>query len=123
MDQMKVPASVSNRDMSYDVIGPYKEGTTSLNSIDPKFFNEVAQFAHFGVAAFIYLAIGHIAAKRGFFHWSWYGALIALGVVAAAVKEFWYDKNFENEATRGSDLEDFTFYVLGIAAAVATLIL
>jgi hypothetical protein len=96
------------------LIGPAPKDNAPVNVIDPAFFYEVSQFAHAGVAGLIYLSIGHIAQKHNFFHWYWYGALIGLGVVAAAVKEFYYDPRFENEATRGSDLEDFSFYMLGI---------
>jgi hypothetical protein len=101
-------------------IGPPSK-TGDVNVIDPAFFNEVAQFAHAGVACSIYLSIGYIAEKHSVFSWLWYGILILTGVVAAGVKEFWYDANFENQATRGSDLEDFSFYVLGIVIAVIVL--
>jgi hypothetical protein len=37
------------------------------------------------------------------------------------VKEFWWDENYEDAATRGSNLEDWSYYVAG--AAVALLIL
>jgi hypothetical protein len=43
-------------------------------------------------------------------------------VLFAAVKEFWYDHTYESPQTRGSDLEDFLFYVLGAAAELLILI-
>jgi hypothetical protein len=104
------------------LIGPKPKGNDPVNVIDPKFFNEVAQFAHAGVAGLIYLSLAHIAMKFDLFKWSWYGALIVIGVAAAGVKEFWYDPHYENVATRGSDFEDFAFYLVGILIAVAVIV-
>jgi len=79
-------------------------------------FNEVAQASHFFIAAWAVAtseAIWHGKARL----WA------ALGVVVfAAVKEFWYDHTYEAPATRGSDLEDFLFYALGVAAELLILI-
>jgi len=36
----------------------------------------------------------------------------------AAVKEFWYDQNYETPEVRGSNLRDFLFYLLGDALAI-----
>jgi hypothetical protein len=35
-------------------------------------------------------------------------------VIVAAWKEFWYDARDEGPVERGSDLEDFSFYCLGV---------
>jgi hypothetical protein len=103
------------------LIGPAPKGDTPVNVIDPKFFNEVAQFAHVGVAGLIYLTVGVIALKQGLFSWKWYGPLVGVGVALAAWKEGYYDPRHENAATRGSDLEDFSFYMLGILIAQVVL--
>jgi hypothetical protein len=103
------------------LIGPSLRQGEPINIISPAFFNEVSQFAHTGVVGYIYLAIGHVAQRRGFFHWSWYGVLIGVGVALAAWKEGYYDVHHENAATRGSGLEDFAFYMVGILIAVLAL--
>lgn len=109
-------------DVNATLIGPKPKQGDPVNVIDPKFFNEVSQFAHAGVAGLIYLSIGHVAQKHDFFDWLWYGILIAAGVGLAAFKEFWYDPHYENPATRGSDLEDFSFYLVGISIAVVVIL-
>jgi hypothetical protein len=96
-----------------------EEKAPAPNGIDPKFFNEVSQFAHFFAAATVYLTIflvllaGHWYTPRRLLLW------VIPGVALAAFKEFWYDKHDENAETRGSDLEDFSFYVLGIVYGVS----
>jgi hypothetical protein len=49
-----------------------------------------------------------------------HAALIAaaVGTVAAALKEFWYDQNYETVDTRGSNLLDFSMYEIGIIAGL-----
>jgi len=84
------------------------------SSIDPKFFNEVAQTAHF----FTTYAISFTCAMK----WGWKGWVVAtIGIWIYAVwHEFFYDPRKENAATRGSDLEDFIWLVSGpLVAAVA----
>jgi len=39
---------------------------------------------------------------------------IIIGTALAAAKEFWYDYVYEDACTRGSSLEDFGFYEIGI---------
>ncbi|MGA7919065.1 MAG: hypothetical protein WCA38_05285 [Candidatus Acidiferrales bacterium] len=97
---------------------PNKREKLAANSIDPKFFNEVSQFAHFFSAATVYLSFRIVAVHLHKFSWKWTWIIVACGVALAAWKEFWYDKHDENKATRGSDLEDFTFYMLGIGYAL-----
>lgn len=69
---------------------------------DPSLEN-VGQSAHVFFAAFLVLA----------FHGNWYA--VGAMVVFAAVKEFWYDENYETADVRGSNLRDFAYYMLGIA--------
>lgn len=79
-------------------------------------FNEVAQASHFFIAAW---AVGTSQAiwRGNAKFWA------CLGIVLfAAIKEFWYDHTYESPETRGSDLEDFLFYVLGAAAQLVILI-
>jgi hypothetical protein len=81
------------------------------NTIDPKFFNQVAQIAHTSAT----FGISYIAVTK--FHW--WGFLVAsVGIVIYAVwHEFIHDPIAENPATRGSDLEDFIFLCFGPALA------
>jgi ABC-type uncharacterized transport system permease subunit len=89
-----------------------KSAEAGENVIDPKFFNLVAQIAHFSATYAIVLTFGKFS--------GWTGIAVAapVCVVYAAVHEFWYDPHYENPVTRGSDLEDFLFLVAGAAAAV-----
>jgi hypothetical protein len=89
-----------------------KQASPGENVIDPKFFNFVAQVAHFFATYGIVFTFGK------FWHWTGIAVAAALCVVYAAVHEFWYDPRYENPVTRGSDLEDFLFLVAGVAAAV-----
>jgi len=81
--------------------------------ITTKLFNQVAQGGHFcaGLAA--------VWGGAALFGRPVIGALLI--TTWAAVKEFWYDKNFETEEVRGSDLEDFLFYTGGAAVALGAL--
>jgi hypothetical protein len=85
-------------------------------AISPKTFNRNSQYAHFGMAAAIYLTIGRFS-----FHWMLY--LAPVGIALAAWKEFWYDRHYESDEERGSDLEDFAFYCIGIAYAAVVVAL
>lgn len=97
----------------------------SLNGreIDPKFFNTVAQFAHFGMMFFV-MMICCLVGRKIFGHW-WSGMAVG-GVVCLAYgiwHEFFWDPTHENEATSGGkkgDEEDFFYLELGacIAAVV-----
>ena len=83
------------------------------NGIDPKFFNEVSQFAHWGVMFSIAITLA--------IFFGWKGLLVAgLGEIPYAVwHEYYYDPRFENAATRGSDTEDFIFLMLGLVSAAS----
>ena len=67
------------------------------------------QAAHASVAA-IAMASLHHHAPHGVI-WA-----LAVGVPAAAFKEFWWDYHYEDAATRGSSLLDFSMYMVGLAA-------
>jgi hypothetical protein len=79
-------------------------------------FNEVAQAAHFFIGAWA-VATSQAIWRGNAKFWASLGVLLF-----AAVKEFWYDHTYESPATRGSDLEDFLFYVFGVAVELLILI-
>lgn len=89
-----------------------KQARQGENVIDPKFFNFVAQMAHFAVM------YGIVTTFSKF--WGWRGVDVSapLCLLYAVVHEFWYDPRYENSITRGSDVEDFTFLTLGVVAAI-----
>jgi hypothetical protein len=87
-----------------------------MKAIDPGTFNRNSQYAHFGMAATIYLIIGRYS--HSVMLW-----LLPVGVALAAWKEFYWDKHKEPADERGSDLEDFSFYCLGMAVALAVVML
>lgn len=89
-----------------------KLASSGENVIDPKFFNFVAQVAHFFTTYGIVLTFGK------FWHWTGIAIASPLCVAYAALHEFWWDPRHENAVTRGSDLEDFAFLIAGVAAAV-----
>lgn len=49
--------------------------------------------------------------------WIWLAAVLMTAFAAA--KEFWYDNIWETAEERGSNLRDFTFYLVGQVAALA----
>lgn len=79
-------------------------------------FNEVAQASHFFIGAWA-VATSQAIWRGDAKFWASLGVLLF-----AAVKEFWYDHTYESPETRGSDLEDFLFYVFGVAAELVILI-
>jgi len=81
--------------------------------IDPKTFNMVAQNAHWE-AGMCWIFGGIILFGPGVMWW-----FLGIGVVVTAWKEFWYDYKYETEIVRGSSLEDFVFYCVGLFGAVA----
>jgi hypothetical protein len=82
------------------------------NYIDPRDFNRNSQIAHFFTMAFLntvwsyfWLITGHpVVAVSG----------VVPSMAYGVIHEFWYDPRFENKATRGSDLEDFGFLMVGM---------
>lgn len=54
--------------------------------------------------------------------WWTYGTIILL-TVGTAIKEFWYDQNFEPVEIRGSNLRDFLGYLYGNCMAMFTLVI
>lgn len=77
--------------------------------------DEVAQASHVAIGAAV------VALTSARFHGP--SKYIAAGIVVAlaAVKEFWFDQNFEDAVTRGSNLEDWSYYVLGCVVALLIL--
>jgi hypothetical protein len=79
---------------------------------DKQLSNIFFQLGHFlgGYAAVVTLALFHVH------HW----LLVSIvGVTGwAAFKEFYIDKKYEDPTMRGSDLEDFIFYIVGLAAGI-----
>lgn len=77
--------------------------------------DEVAQGSHVAIAAAV---VGLCSAR-------WHGPskyIAAIVVVLlAALKEFWFDRKYEDAATRGSDVEDWSYYVVGTALALLVL--
>jgi hypothetical protein len=74
-------------------------------------FNLVAQLSHFGWGA---LAVALPSAV-----WSPVAGTLcgAVFVAYAAVKEFWYDYEYEEPEVRGSSLQDFLFQLAGVLFA------
>jgi len=90
------------------------------NTINPAFFNFVAQVAHFSATYAITLTLMLWTQVRQKHRW----LLVFLLILAyACFHEFWYDPRFENVVTRGSDIEDWSFLVAGsfVAEVIAHL--
>ena len=75
-------------------------------------WQEVGQTTH--VLAGLLVILGPIALFGARF---WYVWALAL-VLFASVKEFWYDENYETADERGSNLEDFGFYMVGLVVGI-----
>lgn len=69
------------------------------------------QAAHLSVAALAMAALHHHV-PHGVI-WAF-----AVGVPAAAIKEFWWDYKYEDAATRGSSLLDFSMYLCGLIIGI-----
>jgi len=82
---------------------------SSNNGISEKFFNYVSQMAHWATMAFGSLTLAL------FFGWPGVAVSNVLGIIYAAWHEFYWDPRHENLETRGSDVEDFLFLLLGLA--------
>ena len=84
------------------------------DSISPELFNEVAQLGHFaGGLAAIWGSI--VLFGSGSVWWA-FGTL----AVVAGVKEFWWDQHHESAVVRGSNFEDWSFYMLGAMGAIVS---
>lgn len=88
----------------------------TLRSIDPRFLNIVSQLSHFAWGALTMLVAAMFIPQ--YFYYVWVGF-----AVCAGIKEFWYDFNYEDADTRGSDLLDFSVYIAGSFAAFSLLLL
>jgi hypothetical protein len=84
------------------------------DGIDPAFFNQVAQIAHFSATYALTLTAMLFTKLQSKHRW-----LVVFGLIVAyaCFHEGWYDPHFENAATRGSDVEDWCFLVAGSVAA------
>jgi len=82
------------------------------DSISPELFNEVAQLGHF--AAGLAVIWGSIVLFGSGSVWWAFGTL----AVVAGVKEFWWDQHHESAVVRGSNFEDWSFYMLGATGAI-----
>jgi hypothetical protein len=77
-------------------------------------FNEEAQFSHVVLAALIivwFAFIGH----------SFLGVFLAVSF--GALKEFIYDHYYEDAETRGSDWQDFVYYLVGTGLGIILVLL
>jgi hypothetical protein len=81
-------------------------------TITRKLFNQVAQLGHFAGGAAITLATV-VLWRASYAPFAGFGIVVVL----AAIKEFWFDEHYESAEVRGSNLEDFSFYLLGAGAA------
>lgn len=77
-------------------------------------FNKVSQNAH--VLAGLAWIWGSVVLFGPQYIWYFLDA----GVLLAAVKEFWWDYRFENTEVRGSSMEDFNVYCMGLIIAIAS---
>lgn len=86
--------------------------TKVSDGIDPKFFNQVAQIAHFGMMFFVMAVCVGVGGKLGH---QWIGMLVGTTIdwCYGVWHEFFWDPVHENAETRGSDMEDFLFLELG----------
>jgi hypothetical protein len=76
--------------------------------ITDELFDEIAQNSHWaGGLAFVWGSVCLIGPGA-----LWYSVLA--GMAIAAAKEFWYDEKYETTEVRGSSLEDFTYYCVGL---------
>lgn len=80
--------------------------------ISASFFNFVSQMAHILTGSTLVFGV--------LFFWGahplWY--ILPAYALVTGVKEFWYDQNYEDPATRGSNLLDFSMYQVGAYAAL-----
>jgi hypothetical protein len=79
----------------------------------------LAQVGHFFGAYFVVVT-------TAMFFKSWHVVLpvLAVGIVVAAIKEFWYDLKYELPKQSFSDsFEDFAFYMLGAGTATVVTML
>jgi len=78
----------------------------STNQIDPKFFDQVAQIAHFSTTYAICFTFAAFGSLR------WALLMLLACTVYGLIHEFVWDPREENAITRGSDLKDF-LYLMG----------
>lgn len=99
---------------------PRKQLYSRLTSPTPSLslsYDEIAQASHVAIA----FAVVAYACARFVGHPNAKYIAAAIVVAGAAIKEFWWDRTYETPATRGSDLEDWSYYVCGVVVALLTL--
>lgn len=79
---------------------------------DQLLFDVTAQNAHWLAGALAVVAIGVLAGKCSTVY------TFVVGMALAAIKEFVWDQLMESDCDRGSNLEDFGFYCLGLVVGV-----
>jgi hypothetical protein len=90
-----------------------KTARVAANIVDPRFFNQVAQIAHFSawftLVVFVSTLCWRLTGRV------WLGPIIAgvANLVYATWHEYVWDPIHENAVTRGSDFEDWAFLVAG----------
>jgi hypothetical protein len=83
--------------------------------ITPEYLDILAQKAHAVGGGLVVLGSHSLWGKRALKY------AIPIGIVVAALKEFAYDAHWQEPDIRGSDLRDFTFYMIGGVIALALL--
>lgn len=81
--------------------------------IDQKTAFQWAYTTHILGAALIIVAFAYLLGSA---YWYYYAGVT---IAYAAVKEFWYDENYETVEVRGSNLTDFLYYIAGVALGLA----
>jgi hypothetical protein len=77
--------------------------------ISEKFFDYVSQMAHWATMAFGSLSLALFFGLPGVVVGNF------VGIAYAGWHEFYWDPRHENAETRGSDIRDFVFLLLGLA--------
>ena len=91
--------------------------TACTGSISDSDFNFIAQMAHWLGGSFAILIAVRILGR-----WCmWIVAVLFLTFFA--VKEWWYDTNYEDCDERGSNLIDWLFYLLGVVIGILTILI
>jgi hypothetical protein len=74
----------------------------------------LAFMAHGGVFGFIMMTVGMFSG----FSYAWLAVVSCMLLITAAIKEFWYDRSYEQPPQSALDnIEDFVGYFSGVALA------
>jgi hypothetical protein len=85
--------------------------------IDFATFNTVSQFAHWLAGCLFVMGFTYLFGSGA----EWW--CVGIFTAYAAIKEFWYDQNYETPEVRGSSLQDFLFYEAGVLLAIGLIYL